>query len=301
MEEKKPGWIYYFINIFAILFFLGSASVYFYPMLSNVWNRYRNSQLISEYTDTVSELAPKDFSEYWEAARAYNDQHTENVIIDAFDENSEEYILTHPYDTLLNPTGNEVMGYIDIPCIDVTLAIYHGISPDVLDRGCGHIEGTSLPIGGPGTHAALSAHRGLPSAKLFTDLDQIVEGDQFYLHILDEILAYEVDQILTVLPEEVDDLAIIPEEDLVTLVTCTPYAVNTHRLLVRGHRVPYVELEEPEKSLLETIVPEEDRTVFLTVVSGLIALNFSGFCLIIWKLRKKKKEKREKNRSLEQK
>ncbi len=249
--------------LIALVFFVG-ASTLLYPTVSNIWNLYRNSKLISEYDDSVKRLSEDEREKIYREAKAYNDQHRSNTIVDAFTED-EEYILTHPYDTLLNPSGNEVMGSIEIPKIRVNLAIYHGIGAKELKEGCGHVEGTSLPIGGKGTHSVLAAHRGLPSAKLFTDLDQIRKGDQFYLKILDRILAYEVDQIRVVLPSETEDLAIDDNEDYVTLLTCTPYGVNTHRMLVRGHRVPYVEKDDDDnKGYIEKL------SIYIALAVGII-------------------------------
>lgn len=239
-KKKKNSWI---STLLLILFFLAGAGILFYPTISDLWNTYRNQQLISEYSEVVQELKPEDFSRYWKEAKAYNKQHRVNSILDAFDEEKNDYVLTHPYDQLLNPMGNEIMGYLEIPKIDVRLAIYHGIGTKALENGCGHIEGTSLPVGGKGNHTVLSAHRGLPSARLFTDLDQLEKGDIFLIKVLDKTLAYRVDKISVVLPNETKNLAIKEGKDLATLVTCTPYGVNSHRLLVRGHRTKYVEEE----------------------------------------------------------
>lgn len=232
-RKRRPLWQ----DILFLLGFMIGALVWLYPTISDTWNYYRDQKLIASYSEAVESMDQETFDKEWADARAYNRQHTVNVIADAFQ--NEDYILTHPYDTLLNPLGNEIMGYINIPKINVQLSIYHGVGKEALEKGCGHIEGTSLPIGGNGSHAVLSAHRGLPSALLFTDLDQLKEGDLFYLTILGEELTYEVDQINVVTPEdpEVQNLIAIEEDnDLVTLITCTPYGVNTHRLLVRGHR-----------------------------------------------------------------
>ena len=226
------------ITIIIAVIFTAGAGLLLYPTVSDLWNRYRNQHLITEYNDSVDTLTNAEITQIKADAQAYNAQHTVNQIVDAFGQ-EEDYILTHPYDQLLNPNGDEVMGSIIIPKINENLAIYHGLGKEALENGVGHCEGTSLPIGGEGTHAVLAAHRGLPSAKLFTDLDQLETGDVFYIKVLDETLAYQVDQIKTVLPDETEDLAIVPGQDYVTLITCTPYGVNTHRLLVRGTRIPY--------------------------------------------------------------
>ena len=172
----------------------------------------------------------------WKAAQEYNEQIKQESVPDAFSVRDGQTDST--YESLLNLNGDEMMGYVEIPVIDVSIPIYHYTTDESLEKGAGHLFGSSLPVGGKSTHCILSAHRGLPSAKLFTDLNLVEEGDVFYLHVLGKTLAYEVDQILTVLPEQTESLGITDGDDYVTLVTCTPYAVNTHRLLVRGHRVP---------------------------------------------------------------
>lgn len=263
MEKKKRRW---FVSLLSILIFLVGAGIMFYPTISDLWNKYRNAQLITTYDEAVQELSKENYDQLWDQAREYNSHITVNNIVDAFEENS-DYKLSHPYDTVLDPNGDGLMGSIDIPKIGVKIAIYHGLGKTALEKGCGHVEGTGLPIGGKSNHAALAAHRGLPSARLFTDLDQMEAGDIFILNILGEKLAYEVDQIRTVLPHETEDLAIVEGEDLVTLITCTPYAVNTHRLLVRGKRARYAEkIEEAEKAaetVPEKIARAEPQKLFL--------------------------------------
>lgn len=271
------------IILFILLMLIG-AGILLYPTISNLWNEYLHHKLISGYTEEVEELSPEVKSELLEEAREYNRQHKTNTIMDAFgDEN--EYVLTHPYDTMLAVDDTGMMCYLEIPRIKEKMVVFHGISAKVLEKGVGHIEGTSLPVGGESTHTVMSAHRGLPSAKLFTDLDQIVVGDQFYVHVLDEHLAYEVDQINTVLPEETSLLDIEPGQDLATLVTCTPYGVNTHRLLVRGHRVPYVPPEEPT----ETIWDRLSRLQF-AIITLVLALQAALIAYIIFRIRRKKKK-----------
>ena len=297
-KKKRRSWLW---NFMLFLVFLIGAGILFYPTVSDLWNNYRNQQLISEYTEVVETLESEDFSEIWAEAREYNAQHTVNTILDAFDEEEGDYVLSHPYDQVLNPTGNEIMGYLEIPKINVKLAIYHGIGTEALENGCGHIEGTSLPIGGVGTHSVLSAHRGLPSAKLFTDLDQLEIGDLFYITVLDEKLAYKVDQILTVLPEETDDLAIEEDKDLVTLVTCTPYGVNSHRLLVRGERTEYVPEEDTSTPSMILRNPLEgtnrsERLLVIGLMAFIIFLILFGIILKIHDWRKRRKQrKREKS------
>ncbi|MCD8347007.1 MAG: class C sortase [Lachnospiraceae bacterium] len=231
-----------------LLFAVGFLMV-LYPVVGNLWNAYRQQRLSNTYEAEVENLTQDEYVEEWAAAEDYNAANSPTWVPDAFTE--EEEAADEEYSSLLNVAGDGIMGYLEIPKIDIKIAIYHGTSDEVLTKGAGHLHGSSLPIGGEGTHAVIAAHRGLPSAPLFTDLDLLEIGDQFYLYVLDEVLAYEVDQILIVEPDETESLVQTPGEDYVTLVTCTPYGVNTQRLLVRGHRVAYTEEryeEEAEKS-----------------------------------------------------
>lgn len=218
-------------TILLTIMLLVGLSVMLYPTFSDWWNKTQASHSISSYNETIAKM---------------DDGETEQLIQQAHDYNeklSKVYApLTNPdevagYDDILNISGTGIMGYISIPFIKVELPIYHGTSEEVLNVASGHLKGTSLPVGGNNTHAVISAHRGLPSAKLFTDLDQLVEGDTFTINVLGEVYTYEIETILTVKPEEVDKLAIIPNGDYVTLMTCTPYGINTHRLLLRSRRI----------------------------------------------------------------
>jgi sortase A len=221
---------------------LSGLSLLLYPLVANTWNNYRQTKLISTYEDTVNEAAENgeiDYGEELAKANAYNDELLPSILPDSFATAEAAEVEDESYLECLNLAGDGIMGYVQIPEIGIKLPIFHTTSEEVLEIGAGHLEGSSLPVGGENTHAVISAHRGLPSASLFTDLDKLKIGDCFFLNILDETLAYEVDQILVVEPEETDALAVVDGEDLVTLLTCTPYAVNTQRLLVRGHRVEY--------------------------------------------------------------
>ncbi len=219
-------------TIFLILIFFVGLSLLLYPSVSDYWNSLHQSRAVVEYAEQVANLDNDRYTELWEAARHYNEALTQKENRYRFtDEDRAEY------EALLNVSGNGILGYIEIPAIDCSLPIYHGVEESVLQIAVGHIEWSSLPTGGENTHAVLSGHRGLPSAKLFTNLDRLTEGDTFLIRVLDETLTYEVDQILIVLPEELDALQIEPNQDLCTLVTCTPYGINSHRLLVRGHRI----------------------------------------------------------------
>ena len=233
------------LNVLFALLFLTGFAILTYPTISDQWNTFRQSRLISDYQEVVSQMEEEDFEEVWAAARGYNQTFEQNSILsDAFGIDEAEHIEDTEYWKVLNVAGDGVMGYLTIPKINIRLAIYHGTSEEVLQTGVGHLNGTKLPVGGEGNHSVLSAHRGLPSAKLFTDIDQLEPGDLFYLHILNEDLAYEVDRILPMVDKDDYDaleeaLKIEEGKDQVTLFTCTPYGVNSHRLLVRGHRVPY--------------------------------------------------------------
>lgn len=249
------------VNILFGLLFLIGFGILAYPTIANQWNTYRQSRLISDYNQAVSQMDEEDFDKAWEEARAYNATFEQNSIMsDVFGIDEADDIKGTEYWKVLNVGGDGIMGYITIPKINIKLAIYHGTDTDVLQTGVGHLNGTKLPVGGGGNHTVLSAHRGLPSAKLFTDIDQLKEKDRFYLHILNEDMAYEVDQILPMVDKDDYDalqeaLKVEEGQDYVTLFTCTPYGVNSHRLLVRGHRVPYDgELETtPTQSMVQAI------------------------------------------------
>ncbi len=215
-----------------ILAFLAGLSLLLYPSVSDYWNSLHQSRAIARYAEEVAGIDNDRYEELWEDARRYNGTLPEKADRFRMSEGERE-----EYEGLLNVSGNGIIGYIEIPRISCALPIYHGTDESVLQIAVGHIEGTSLPTGGAGTHCVLSGHRGLPSARLFTDLDQLAEGDTFILRVLDETLTYEVDQLLIVLPYETDALEIDPDMDYCTLITCTPYGINSHRLLVRGHRV----------------------------------------------------------------
>ena len=221
-----------FVTAILIAALLAGALLLLYPTVSDYWNSFHQSRAIASYAEQVADLDDNMYDQVWADARAYNE---------TLDNSTSRFVMTEEqkeiYEPLLNIAVNGVMGYIEIPKIKCNLPIYHGTDEAVLQIAIGHVQGSSLPAGGEGTHCVLSGHRGLPSAKLFSDLDQLTEGDVFLLRVLDETLTYEVDQIRTVLPDELDDLAIEEGKEYCTLVTCTPYGINSHRLLVRGHRV----------------------------------------------------------------
>ena len=232
-------------TVILIIVFLVGLSLLLYPSLSDYWNSFHQSRAIASYVESVSHLDNQEYQALLEEARAYN----ASLVGDKtrFSPTEEE---TAEYLTLLGSTGGAV-GYIEVPVISLSLPIYLGTSETVLQVGVGTMEGSSLPIGGESTHAVLTGHRGLPSATLFTDLDRLVQGDMFHIHILNETCTYEVDQILIVEPAEMDALEIVEGEDYCTLVTCTPYGVNSHRMLVRGHRI-----ETPEDAVFVQVSPD---------------------------------------------
>lgn len=245
--KKKAG------NLVIGIIFLAGLSLLLYPFVANQWNNYRQKQLISGYEQVVSDKEAAEGIDYdaeRKKAEDYNEALLPCVLPDSF-ALAESSGVDPVYMNTLNIAGDEMMGSVEIPKINIKIPIYHTTEEDVLNKGAGHLEGSSLPVGGANTNAVISAHRGLPSASLFTDLDQMKVGDHFLLHVLDETLCYEVDKISVVKPEDTSALAVEDGQDLVTLLTCTPYGVNTERLLVRGHRVPYVEEEvKEEKTVL---------------------------------------------------
>lgn len=232
--------------IFPILFLAG-LSLLLYPLIANQWNNYRQRRLISSYDEAVARQESEsalDYNEERRQALNYNEALKPYILPDSFAAAAQNQEADEGYLSCLNLTGDGMMGYVQIPKINIKIPIYHTTEEQVLEIGAGHLEGSSLPVGGVGSHAVISAHRGLPSASLFTDLDRLEEGDCFLLYILDDILCYQVDQISVVEPEDTRQLAAVEGQDLVTLLTCTPYGVNSHRLLVRGVRVPYEEVED---------------------------------------------------------
>lgn len=232
MKKKKGN----FTTLLLILVLLAGLSLLLYPSVSDYWNSLHQTRAIATYAEEVANLNQDQYDEIWAAAESYNASLTDRVnAYQLSDAQKEEY------QQLLNVSGLGVMGYIEIPSIDCSLPIYHGTEESVLQIAVGHLEWSSLPVGGESTHCVLSGHRGLPSARLFTNLDKLREGDTFLLRVLDETLTYEVDQILIVEPQDTAALEIVEGQDYCTLVTCTPYGINTHRLLVRGHRIDNIE------------------------------------------------------------
>ncbi|RKM61494.1 class C sortase [Butyrivibrio sp. CB08] len=266
--------------IFGLIFVVGLV-IFLYPSVSNYINSKNQSRAISNYEELINTISEEDYSRMWSEAYRYNEELAKKPL--NFTLSEEEM---KEYKSVLDVTGTGIMGYIEIENIGVNLPIYHGTSESVLQVGIGHLEGTSFPTGTKSTHAILSGHRGLPSAKLFSDLDQMIVGDTFLLHILDQTFAYQVDQINIVLPEETQDLAIVDGKEYVTLVTCTPYGVNTHRLLVRAKRVDYNE----ETKL---IVPADATRYGNFIVAPFVAapILLLAFIIFLIRTRSPKKEK----------
>lgn len=252
------------------LVFLMGLSLLLYPVVSNAWNRRHQTHAIVDYDRALRELEPADYAALFARAEAYN----RALLTLRFP--FTEYDAVEGYEEALNVVGNGIMGYITIPKLQTELPIYHGTSDGVLSGAVGHLEGSSLPVGGESTHCVLSAHSGLPSAKLFTDLDALAEGDVFVLSVLDRELMYEVDQILVVEPERVEALYVQAGEDYCTLVTCTPYGVNSHRLLVRGHRVEAAEEDRAIPYTGDDASPEVWAAVFGLSAAGFMIIRRGG-------------------------
>ena len=284
-----------FVNLLLILTMLAGLCVFLYPTAADAWNRRTHSRAITGFQEALEALPKEDLEPMWEDALDYNRQLRQNTFSgDAFADGDTDGACSL-YRSLLNPQGSGIMGYLSIPKIGQQLPLYHGVSQGVLQVAAGHMSGTSLPVGGSGTHCVIAAHRGLPSARLFTDLDRLELGDAFYLHILDRVLAYQVDQILPMVDKNDyaalnEALQIVPGEDHVTLFTCTPYGINSHRLLVRGVRTEYHGEEDPVGE-----IPAESMVRFVPAEGAyrlllLSALSLAGV-LIAGLLRKKRRSR----------
>lgn len=286
-KKKKSGLT---STILLVAIFLIGLCVLLYPTVSDFWNEKRQSQAIMNYDELLVDLTPEDFSEYFKKAEEYNRKL--KLISFPFLGYSE---LDDEYYSTLDVNGQGMMGYITIEKIKVQLPIYHGTSDKVLNSAVGHLEGSSLPIGGESTHSVLSAHRGLPSAKLFTNLDKVVVGDIFTIKILDRTFTYQVDQVLIVLPDQIDELSVVSGEDYCTLVTCTPYGINTHRMLVRGTRIENI--EEPKKVNIFTEAFQIDPLI----VTPAVAIPMLGALLAFLMVKSSKEKKKNKAKQKENK
>ena len=281
-KKKKNSRI---ITIALLLILLAGLSLLLYPVVADYWNSFRQSQVIANYSEDLASIDKEKYDKMIEDARAFNQKLLRR---------SNPYILDEDmqaeYEKLLDVSGVGAMGYIEIPSIKCSVPIYHGTSDAVLQIAIGHLEWTSLPVGGESTHCVLSGHRGLPSAKLFTDLDKVMVGDVFVLRILDEILTYEVDQILIVNPDETQSLLIEDGKNLCTLVTCTPYGINTHRLLVRGHRIENI---ESAKTIRITADASQIEPMLIAPIVAAPILLVLLIVLLIPKKNKRRNEDRE--------
>ena len=273
--------------LFAVVLLAG-LSLLLYPTVSDWWNSLHQSRAVAEYAEQVGNIENEEYQRILNSAYEYNAALAWNT--GRFEMTEEEL---EEYNALLDITGTGMMGYLEIPVLQTTLPIYHGTSDAVLSVGVGHLEGSSLPVGGEGTHSVLSGHRGLPSAKLLTDLDKMVVGDIFMVHVLDETLTYEVDQIRIVEPQDVGELAIIDGMDYCTLVTCTPYGINTHRLLVRGHRIANAEAEKEIRITSDAIQIEPIVVMPFVAAPILLAL----LIVLLLKTRKRKPERKKEDGS----
>ena len=287
MKSKKKKKKITIKDIIRLIVLLVAFSVLLYPTFSSYLNEKNGSKVVSYYDEESVKLSKAEKEQMLEEARAYNKEMLGNIdLIDPFSQ--EDVEIDDRYESLLNVDGSGMMGYIRIPKINVELPIYHGTSEAVLQAGVGHFWGTSLPVGGESTHTVLTGHRGLPTKTLFTNMDKLEVGDIFYIKVLDETLAYQIDQILTVLPQETDSLSIEPGKDYATLVTCTPFAINTHRLLVRGERIPYEEATKQEPDT--NIKPELSFTAKVLIVT--IIVIFIGLMIaVIYSIRDRKRRK----------
>lgn len=282
-----------FIIFLFILMIIIGLSFILYPIISNLINKNHYQKIIHTYETTVNDKSNIENDKLLIKARQYNSSLSSTHIVDAFQNvsqtNSSEYL------SILNVSDNGMMGYISIPKIDVRIPIYHGTSSDVLQKGVGHLEGSSFPVGGTSTHAILSAHRGLPSSRLFTDLDQLETGDIFYIYVADEVLAYKVDQILVSDPSEIEALKIVDGKDYITLVTCTPYAVNTHRLLVRGERIEYNKQVEKE-IVKDKSLSYADIILYGSLIISIILIIVMVIMIIYYKQKKIDRIKKKKGK-----
>ncbi len=268
-----------------VAMFLVGLGLLLYPTLSNYVNTLHQSKAIVSYVESIEKLNEEEYERILSEANEYN-----TTLANSYQSYTLSEVNEEKYEKLLNVDGNGIMGYIQIPSINLSLPIYHGTDDYVLQSGIGHLDWTSLPIGGEGTHCVLSGHRGLPSAKLFTNLDKLVIGDTFMIRVLNEVLTYEVDQILIVDPNDTDELKIVPGKDYCTLVTCTPYGINTHRLLVRGHRITNTEKAQ------NTFITAEAVQVEPIIVAPMLAIPALILIINILLLSKKRRRKtHEKN------
>lgn len=279
------------VTLLLVLVGLVGVGMIAYPTVSDWWNSFHQSRAVASYAEAVANLDREDYDRIIEQAVDYNARLAESGVLWTMNPEQQE-----EYDSLLNIGGNGIMGYIDIPKIHITLPIYHGTDEAVLQIAIGHLAGTSLPVGGEGTHCVVSGHRGLPSARLFTDLDKMVEGDTWTVNVLDRTLTYEVDQIRVVLPSDLGDLQIEEGKDYCTLVTCTPYGINTHRLLVRGHRIANA---QGDANVVADALQIEPNYVAVFVAVPILILLFIAAMILTGKHSRRKKAENEQQEKAE--
>ena len=277
---KKNG-----LTLILLLILLIGAGLIAYPSFANWWNSFHQSRAVASYAETAANMNTEEYERIISKAQAYNRKLSRSGILWTLDEDEEK-----EYKEQLDIGTSGIMGYIDIPKIDVMLPIYHGIDESILQVAVGHIPGTSLPVGGKGSHCVVSGHRGLPSARLFTDIDKLVEGDSFTITVLNKTLTYEVDQIRTVLPTDLSDLQIEKGKDYVTLVTCTPYGINTHRLLVRGHRI---ETADGDASVIADALQIEPIYIAPFIAIPILILLIIGMFIMTGMRTRRRREKRQ--------
>ena len=276
---KKNG-----LTLILLLTLLIGAGLIAYPSFANWWNSFHQSRAVASYAETAANMNTEEYERIISKSQAYNRKLSRSGILWTLDEDEEK-----EYKEQLDIGTSGIMGYIDIPKIDVMLPIYHGIEESILQVAVGHIPGTSLPVGGKGSHCVVSGHRGLPSARLFTDIDKLVEGDSFTITVLNKTLTYEVDQIRTVLPTDLSDLQIEKGKDYVTLVTCTPYGINTHRLLVRGHRI---ENADGDASVIADALQIEPIYIAPFIAVPILILLIIGMFIMTGMRTRRRREKR---------
>lgn len=276
---KKNG-----LTLILLLILLIGAGLIAYPSFANWWNSFHQSRAVASYAETVANMNTEEYERIISKSQAYNRKLSRSGILWTLDEDEEK-----EYKEQLDIGTSGIMGYIDIPKIDVMLPIYHGIDESILQVAVGHIPGTSLPVGGEGSHCVVSGHRGLPSARLFTDIDKLVGGDSFTITVLNKTLTYEVDQIRTVLPTDLSDLQIEKGKDYVTLVTCTPYGINTHRLLVRGHRI---ENADGDASVIADALQIEPIYIAPFIAVPILILLIIGMFIMTGMRTRRRREKR---------
>ena len=283
--------------VVSLILILGGACIFLYPNISNYFAKKNQVEAIREYDKLVIQTDEEKLNEEWQKAQTYNENLSGEPVHDPFVAGS-GYALPENYKEVLNISEDGIMAYIEIPKISVYLPIYHGTSSGVLEKGVGHIESTSVPIGGESTHSVLTGHTGLPSAELFTRLDELVVGDIFYIHVLNEVLTYKIYETKVILPDEIDELQIVSGKDLITLVTCTPYGVNSHRLLVKAERTEYEEYTELNENNLSNLnensnTKNTSKNYYLTgiEIGATIFVIILIVILFLYFKRKKKKSK----------